>query len=77
MNTVVANSIVIAFISSIGSFVIKLFQGFIPIADAIPLVIGSIIFAPIGLMIGKKLPSVVQKWIISILIIIAVIQLIF
>ncbi len=31
MNTVVANSIVIAFISSIGAFVIKLIQGYIPL----------------------------------------------
>ena len=48
MNTVVANSIVIAFISSIGAFVIKLIQGYIPLYDALFLIIGSIIFAPIG-----------------------------
>ncbi|MHD0396386.1 sulfite exporter TauE/SafE family protein [Staphylococcus simulans] len=77
MNTVVTNSIAIAFISSIGSFVIKLIQGFIPIIDAIPLIIGSALFVPIGLIIGKHLPNIIQKWIISILIIIAVIQLIF
>lgn len=54
MNTVVANSIVIAFISSIGAFVIKLIQGYIPLYDALFLIIGSIIFAPIGLKLSKK-----------------------
>src|SRR5699024_10790447 len=71
MNMVVANSIVIAFISSIGAFIIKLIQGYIPLEDALFLIIGSIIFAPLGLKLGKKVPSFVQKWIISILIIIA------
>ncbi|UXV35087.1 sulfite exporter TauE/SafE family protein [Staphylococcus sp. IVB6181] len=76
MNTVVTNSIVIAFISSIGSFIIKFVQGYIPIESVIPMMIGSIIFAPIGLMIGKRLPNSAQKWIIGILIIFAIIQLI-
>ncbi|HDU2848584.1 TPA: sulfite exporter TauE/SafE family protein, partial [Staphylococcus aureus] len=35
MNMVVTNSIVIAFISSIGAFIIKLLQGYIPINSAI------------------------------------------
>ena len=76
MNTVVANSIVIAFISSIGAFIIKLIQGYIPLENALFLIIGSIIFAPLGLKLGKKVPSFVQKWIISILIIIAIIQIV-
>lgn len=76
MNTVVANSIVIAFISSIGAFVIKLIQGYIPLYDALFLIIGSIIFAPIGLKLSKKVPNIIQKWIISILIVFAIIQLI-
>lgn len=77
MNTVIANSIVIAFVSSIGAFLVKLLQGYIPIGNALFLIIGSVIFAPIGLKVGRKLPSFVQKWVISILIIIAIIQLIF
>ncbi|MHD0447240.1 sulfite exporter TauE/SafE family protein [Staphylococcus cohnii] len=77
MNTVVANSIVIAFMSSIGAFVIKFIQGYIPIEDAVFLIIGSIIFAPIGLKVGSKIPSAIQKGIVSILIAIAIIQLIF
>ncbi|MGS0657345.1 sulfite exporter TauE/SafE family protein [Staphylococcus arlettae] len=76
MNTVVTNSIIIAFISSIGAFVIKLVQGYIPPEDALFLIIGSIIFAPLGLKLSKKVPSFIQKWIISILIIVAIIQLI-
>ncbi|WP_353458485.1 sulfite exporter TauE/SafE family protein [Staphylococcus coagulans] len=77
MNTVVANSIVIAFLSSIGAFVVKLFQGFIPIEDAMFLIIGSIVFAPIGLKVGQKVSNTIQKMIVSILIIIAIIQLVF
>lgn len=77
MNTVVANSIVIAFISSIGAFIIKLIQGYIPLEDALFLIIGSIIFAPLGLKLRKKISNFIQKWIISILIIVAIIQLIF
>ncbi|WP_210140086.1 sulfite exporter TauE/SafE family protein, partial [Staphylococcus sp. GDY8P112P] len=77
MNMVVANSIVIAFISSIGAFIIKLIQGYIPLEDALFLIIGSIIFAPLGLKLSKKIPNFIQKWIISILIIVAIIQLIF
>ncbi len=77
MNTVVTNSIIIAFISSIGAFVIKLVQGYIPLEDALFLVIGSVIFAPLGLKLGKKVPSFVQKLIISILIILAIIQIVY
>nr|WP_263314512.1 sulfite exporter TauE/SafE family protein [Mammaliicoccus sp. Marseille-Q6498] len=75
MNKVVANSIVIAFLSSIGAFTIKLIQGYVPIEDALFLIIGSIIFAPLGLKFGRKIPDNIQKWIISILIILAVIKL--
>ena len=74
MNTVVANSIVIAFISSIGAFIIKLIQGFVPFEDALFLIIGSILFAPLGLKLSKKIPNFIQKWIISILIIVAIIM---
>ncbi|WP_162912188.1 hypothetical protein [Staphylococcus sp. EZ-P03] len=51
-------------------------KGYIPFESVIPMMIGSIIFAPIGLMIGKRLPNSVQKWIIGILIIFAITQLI-
>lgn len=77
MNTVVTNSIVIAFISSIGAFIIKLLQGYIPINSAIPLILGSILFTPLGMKIGQKIPDYIQKMIVSILIVIAIIKLIF
>ena len=62
--------------SSIGAFIIKFMQGYIPMADALFLIIGSILFAPLGLKVGNKVPISVQKWIVSILIIIAIMQLI-
>ncbi len=77
MNIVVVNSIVIAFISSISSFAIKLFQGYVPLEEAVVLIIGSIIFAPIGLKVGQKIPSTIQKGIVIILIVIAIVQLVF
>ncbi|WP_323703655.1 sulfite exporter TauE/SafE family protein [Mammaliicoccus sp. Dog046] len=77
IKTVIANSIVIAFLSSIGAFAIKLMQGYIPIEDALFLIIGSIIFAPIGMKVGNNIPNAVQKWIISLFIFIAIIQLVF
>lgn len=77
MNTVVTNSIVIAFISSIGAFIIKLLQGYIPFNSAIPLILGSILFTPLGMKIGQKIPDYIQKMIVSILIVIAIIKLIF
>ena len=77
MNMVVTNSIVIAFISSIGAFMIKLLQGYIPINSAIPLILGSILFTPLGMKMGQKIPDYIQKMIVSILIVIAIIKLIF
>ena len=77
MKTVVTNSIVIAFISSIGAFIIKLLQGYIPVNSAIPLILGSILFTPLGMKIGQKIPDYIQKMIVSILILIAIIKLIF
>ena len=77
MNTVVTNSIVIAFISSVGAFIIKLLQGYIPVNSAIPLILGSILFTPLGMKIGQKIPDYIQKMIVSILIVIAIIKLIF
>ena len=77
MNMVVTNSIVIAFISSVGAFIIKLLQGYIPVNSAIPLILGSILFTPLGMKIGQKIPDYIQKMIVSILIVIAIIKLIF
>src|SRR5699024_12091067 len=76
MNIVVTNSIVLSFVSSVGAFIIKWLQGYTPVMDALLLIIGSVIFAPIGLKMGHHLPNSVQKWLISILIIVAITQLI-
>lgn len=77
MNMVVTNSIVIAFISSIGAFIIKLLQGYIPINSAIPLILGSILFTPLGMKIGQEISDYIQKVIVSVLIVFAIIKLIF
>ena len=37
-----------------GAFIIKLLQGYIPINSAIPLILGSILFTPLGMKIGQK-----------------------
>ena len=60
-----------------GAFIIKLLQGYIPINSAIPLILGSILFTPLGMKIGQKIPDYIQKMIVSILIVIAIIKLIF
>lgn len=77
MHTVVANSVVIAFISSIGAFMFKLFQGYIPLGDALFLVVGSMLFAPLGLKIGRQMPEYVQKVLVALLIIVSILNLIF
>ena len=44
-----------------GAFIIKLLQGYIPINSAIPLILGSILFTPLGMKIGQKIPDYIQK----------------
>ena len=41
------------------------------------MIIGSILFTPLGMKIGQKIPDYIQKMIVSILIVIAIIKLIF
>ena len=60
-----------------GAFIIKLLQGYIPINSAIPLILGSILFTPLGMKIGQKIPDSIQKVIVSVLIVFAIIKLIF
>ncbi|PTK40147.1 sulfite exporter TauE/SafE family protein [Staphylococcus haemolyticus] len=60
-----------------GAFMIKLLQGYIPINSAIPLILGSILFTPLGMKMGQKIPDYIQKTIICILIVVAIIKLIF
>ncbi|MCH4364064.1 sulfite exporter TauE/SafE family protein [Staphylococcus haemolyticus] len=60
-----------------GAFIIKLLQGYIPINSAIPLILGSILFTPLGMKMGQKIPDYIQKTIICVLIVVAIIKLIF
>lgn len=60
-----------------GAFIIKLLQGYIPINSAIPLILGSILFTPLGMKIGQEIPDYIQKVIVSVLIVFAIIKLIF
>ncbi|MCC2087570.1 sulfite exporter TauE/SafE family protein, partial [Staphylococcus haemolyticus] len=45
--------------------------------SAIPLILGSILFTPLGMKIGQKIPDYIQKVIVSVLIVFAIIKLIF
>ena len=44
-----------------GAFIIKLLQGYIPINSAIPLILGSILFTPLGMKIGQKYLIIFKK----------------
>lgn len=72
MNIVISNSIVISFIASIAAFIIKLFQGYIPFEEGLALVLASILITPIGVRIGHITPDVLQKWLISIIILLSI-----
>ncbi len=69
--------LVSAIVGAGGAFIIKLLQGYIPINSAIPLILGSILFTPLGMKIGQKIPDYIQKVIVSVLIVFAIIKLIF
>ncbi|WP_414054514.1 sulfite exporter TauE/SafE family protein [Macrococcus equi] len=73
---VVANSIIIAFVSSIGTFITKFLTGSVDIEHAIPLIIASLIFAPIGTKVSKKTNQTVLRYILTALIIMAAIKMI-
>ncbi|WP_414045256.1 sulfite exporter TauE/SafE family protein [Macrococcus equi] len=73
---VVANSIIIAFVSSIGTFLTKFLTGSVDIEHAIPLIIASLIFAPIGTKVSKKTNQTVLRYILTALIIMAAIKMI-
>ncbi|GGB09183.1 sulfite exporter TauE/SafE family protein [Macrococcus hajekii] len=75
--TVVANSIVIAFISSIGTFALKAFAGEVSFQLMIPLVISSLIFAPLGVRVSHKTDQRILKWILSLMILAAAVKMVF
>ncbi|RXK18496.1 sulfite exporter TauE/SafE family protein [Macrococcus sp. DPC7161] len=77
MRKVITNSIFIAFISSIGTFLTKAYFGLVDLDLAIPLVIASLIFAPIGTTISKKTNQDVLKVILSVLILLSALKMIY
>ncbi|UTH07375.1 sulfite exporter TauE/SafE family protein [Macrococcoides canis] len=74
--SVVASSIVIAFISSIGTFIMKSMTGQIDFIMMIPLVIASLLFAPIGTKVSKKMNQQLLRVILALLIALAAIKMI-
>lgn len=74
--SVVASSIVIAFISSIGTFIMKSMTGQIDFIMMIPLVIASLLFAPIGTKVSKKTNQQLLRVILALLIALAAIKMI-
>lgn len=73
---VVANSIIVAFVSSLGTFFTKFITGSVDIEHALPLIIASLIFAPLGTKVSKKTNQTVLRYILTALIIIAAIKMI-
>jgi hypothetical protein len=66
--TVVTSSIVIAFISSTGTFLMKSLTGDVDFLLMIPLIIASLIFAPIGTHISQKTNQQILRYILAVLI---------
>lgn len=73
---VVSNSIIVAFISSIGTFFTKFLTGSVDMEHALPLVIASLIFAPLGTKASKNTNQSILRLILTTLIIIAAIKMI-
>ncbi|WP_240836736.1 sulfite exporter TauE/SafE family protein [Macrococcoides goetzii] len=75
-SVVVANSIIVAFVSSIGTFMTKFITGSINLEYALPLIIASLIFAPFGTKASKNTNQSILRLILTTLIIIAAIKMI-
>lgn len=63
-----ASSLAITFISSIGSTAGKLMTGQILFVPSAVMIVASLIAAPIGAMMGKKMDTKILQWILSVLI---------
>ncbi|UBH15834.1 sulfite exporter TauE/SafE family protein [Macrococcus armenti] len=74
--SVVASSIVIAFISSVGTFIMKSMTGQIDFMMMLSLVIASLLFAPIGTKLSKKTNQKILRIILALLIALAAIKMI-
>ncbi|TDL98379.1 sulfite exporter TauE/SafE family protein [Macrococcus brunensis] len=75
--SVVASSIIIAFISSIGTFLIKAMTGDVDVVLMIPLIITSLIMAPIGTRISRTTNQSVLRYILAALMAGAAIKMLF
>ena len=64
----IASSLAITFISSIGSTAGKLMTGQILFVPSAVMIVASLIAAPIGAMMGKKMDTKILQWILSVLI---------
>ncbi|UBH13551.1 sulfite exporter TauE/SafE family protein [Macrococcus armenti] len=73
--SVVASSIVIAFISSVGTFIMKSMTGQIDFMMMLPLVIASLLFAPIGTKVSRKTNQQLLRVILAFLIALAAIKM--
>lgn len=73
--TVVTSSIVIAFISSTGTFLMKSMTGDVDFFLMLPLIISSLIVAPIGTRMSQKTNQNVLRYILAVLIASAAIKM--
>ncbi|WP_414048993.1 sulfite exporter TauE/SafE family protein [Macrococcus animalis] len=73
---VIANSIIVAFVSSIGTFFTKFLTGSVALEHALPLIIASLIFAPLGTKVSKRTNQTVLRYILTALIIMAAVKMI-
>ncbi|MDQ0176059.1 sulfite exporter TauE/SafE family protein [Bacillus chungangensis] len=64
----IASSLAITFISSIGTTIGKAVTGQIIFVPAVIMIIASLIAAPMGAAIGKKVNTTILQWILSIII---------
>jgi uncharacterized membrane protein YfcA len=71
----IASSLAITFMSSIGSTAGKLMGGHMLLVPSIIMVIASLIAAPLGALISKKLNTIVLQWILGLLITATVIKI--
>ncbi len=71
----IASSLAITFISSIGSTIGKLMGGHMLLIPSVMMIISSILAAPLGAMMSKRLNTNVLQWILAALIVATVIKI--
>ncbi|WP_062350729.1 sulfite exporter TauE/SafE family protein [Bacillus kwashiorkori] len=71
----IATSLAITFISSIGSTAGKIFTGQILYGPALIMIIASLIAAPLGAEVGKKMNTKYLQWILAVLILATAIKI--